>query len=59
VSTAPPCATRPSRDIQPKRSPGGPSHASIGTVPPQTNTNARPAHHKIRRAHNAASTPLR
>src|SRR5205823_12634006 len=27
VSTAPPCATQPSRDVWPKRSPGGPSHA--------------------------------
>jgi hypothetical protein len=27
VSTAPPSATRPSRDVWPKRSPGGPSRA--------------------------------
>lgn len=57
VSTAPPRATRPSRDVWPKRSPGGPSHAPIGKVPPQTNATTQPAHAKNRRAHNAASTP--
>ncbi len=32
---------------------------SIGKAPPQTNVTTRPARAKIRRAHNAASTPLR
>jgi len=37
VSTAPPRATRPSRDASAREIPGGPTHALIGTVPPPTN----------------------
>ncbi len=49
VSTAPPRASRPSRADTAKKSPGGPSHALIGTVPPPINTTPSPAHTKIRR----------
>jgi hypothetical protein len=57
VSTAPPCATRPSRTRSAKETPGGPSHALIGTVPPPTNT--APHRHAPRSVgtHNAPNPP--
>jgi hypothetical protein len=51
VSTAPPRATRPSRDASAREIPGGPSYALIGTAPPPTNTTTDHGTHQDPSAH--------